>query len=109
MTTPAHHRSLLTSAFAALAAGLLVPLAARASAAAAAPGPSGAASADASNVTTLEVYTVSEDTTTSSTLPQRPVTGLYGFATPYQDVPRSVAQITPEQFDTDIISSVNVQ
>ena len=64
-------------------------------------------SAPPGNLVTLEQYTVGETELADSTLPQRPVSALYGFATPYQDVPRSVAQITPEEFNNDIINSVN--
>lgn len=59
------------------------------------------------DVVTLEQYTVSGTAVDGSTMPDRPVTALYGYPTPYQDVPRSISQITPEQFDTDIINSVN--
>jgi hypothetical protein len=59
------------------------------------------------DVVTLEQYTVSGSGLEDSTLPERPVSALYGFATPYQDIPRSVSQITPEQFDNDVINSVN--
>ena len=59
------------------------------------------------NLVTLEQYTVGETELADSTLPERPVSALYGFATPYQDVPRSVSQITPEEFNNDIINSVN--
>jgi hypothetical protein len=62
---------------------------------------------DGGNIVALEQYVVSDKQAVSSTLPERPVTGLYGFATPYQDVPRSIAQITPEQFANDVILSVN--
>ena len=69
--------------------------------------PAPAPSAPADDVVSLEQYTVSGAGLADSTLPERPVSALYGFATPYQDVPRSIAQITPEQFDNDIINSVN--
>src|SRR5580693_6370825 len=58
-------------------------------------------------IVTLEPFSVSGSQGSSTTLPERPVTGVYGFATPYQDVPRSIAQITPEQFAVDSITSVN--
>jgi len=64
-------------------------------------------SAPAADVVSLEVYTVEGTQLADSTLPERPVSAVYGFATPYQDVPRSVSQITPEEFDNDIINSVN--
>jgi len=60
-----------------------------------------------SNVVTLESFVVSDSQNKSTTLPERPVNGLYGFATAYQDVPRSISQITPEQFKFDAITSVN--
>jgi hypothetical protein len=58
-------------------------------------------------VVSLEVYTVEGTQLADSTLPERPVSAVYGFATPYQDVPRSISQITPEEFQNDIINSVN--
>jgi hypothetical protein len=64
-------------------------------------------SAPSGDVVTLEQYTVSGTGLADSTLPERPVSAVYGFATPYQDVPRTVSQITPEEFNNDIINSVN--
>jgi len=58
-------------------------------------------------IVTLEQYAVTGSTLSDSTLPERPVTALYGYPTPFQDIPRSVAQITPEQFSNDEINSVN--
>jgi hypothetical protein len=69
--------------------------------------PAAAPSAPAGDVVSLEVYTVDGSGLADSTLPERPVSAVYGFATPYQDIPRSVAQVTPEQFQNDIINSVN--
>jgi hypothetical protein len=69
--------------------------------------PGGAASDGSDGVVTLEPFVVTDAQNSNTTLPERPVTGLYGFAIPYQDVPRSVAQITPEQFANDTILSVN--
>jgi outer membrane receptor protein involved in Fe transport len=60
-----------------------------------------------SEVVTLEPFNVTDSLKSETTLPGRPVTGVYGFATPYQDVPRSLAQITPAQFTNDTILSVN--
>jgi hypothetical protein len=62
---------------------------------------------DAGGVVTLEQFVTTDSEHSTTTLPERPVTGLYGYAVPYQDVPRSIAQITPEQFENDQIESVN--
>lgn len=65
-------------------------------------------SADApGDIVTLEPFSVTDNKNRDTTLPERPVTGVYGFATPYQDVPRSLAQITPAQISEDAINSVN--
>jgi len=117
MKLPASNRLLLITQLASFAAGL--GLVAHIRAAGDSPTPAGAVvptvpsqpapapTAPAGNVVTLEQYTVGGDELTDSTLPQRPVSAVYGFATPYQDIPRSVSQITPEQFNNDIINSVN--
>jgi hypothetical protein len=116
MNTPAAYRlHLPITALAALAAWFILPARVRADAAATpspvvstppvppAPPP---AIPDPDAVT-LEQYTVGGSSIADSTLPERPVSALYGYAVPYQDVPRSIAQITPEQFQNDIINSVN--
>ena len=113
MKTPASPRVLHLTVLATLVAGLNLPSAVSAQSAAPAPAVAPAADAGGSapgsskDIVTLEQFVVSDDAASGSTLPERPVTGLYGFATPYQDVPRSIAQITPEQFANDSILSVN--
>jgi hypothetical protein len=62
---------------------------------------------DSDEVVKLETYNVTASHDSKSTLPERPVTGLYGFATSILDAPRSISQITPTQFANDTISSVN--
>ncbi len=62
---------------------------------------------DGGGVVTLEQFVTTDSEHSTTTLPERPVTGLYGYAVPYQDVPRSIAEITPEQFENDLIQSVN--
>jgi outer membrane receptor protein involved in Fe transport len=72
------------------------------------PGAPTAADPDASHdVVTLETVNVTDAQNSNTTLPERPVTGVYGFATSYQDIPRSIAQLTPEQFANDTIQSVD--
>jgi len=114
MKTPASNRFHLLTALAVLAAGSSLPASVRADdgttpapAANTAPGDPPPATAPSSNVVTLEPYTVTGSENDTSTLPERPVSALYGYPVPIQDVPRSVAQITPEQFDNDVINSVN--
>jgi TonB-dependent Receptor Plug Domain len=114
-TPPTYRFTLPIVALAAFAAGFILPAPVRADSAAApspvvstppaTPAPPPAAPDP--DVTTLEEYTVSGAALADSTLPERPVSALYGYAVPYQDVPRSIAQITPEQFQNDIINSVN--
>jgi hypothetical protein len=94
-----------TIALAGLAFGLSLPRSARADSSP--PAASAASASDSGGIVTLEAVNVTDTTQTNTTLPERPVTGVYGFATPYQDVPRSIAQITPEQFKNDLILSVN--
>ncbi len=111
MKTPASPRLAQSIVLAALAAGQFSALL-RADgalpAAAASPAAAGGGSFYGSGeIVTLEPVNVTDEQHTATTLPDRPVTGLYGFPTPYQDVPRSVAQITPEQFAKDLILSVN--
>ena len=53
----------------------------------------------------LDSMIVTAANSLTTTLPVRPVTGVYGFDTAYQDVPRSITQINPQQFQQDIISS----
>ena len=62
---------------------------------------------DAGGIVTLEPFVTNSSQATTSTLPERPVSALYGYDVPYLDVPRSIAQITPEQFANDEILSVN--
>lgn len=68
---------------------------------------SAADAAGSDEIVTLEAVNVTDAQNSSTTLPERPVSALYGFDTPYQDVPRSIAQITPEQFANDVIQSVD--
>jgi len=67
-------------------------------------------SPDDSNATqgdkvTLDELVVTNTNSTKTTLPVRPVSGVYGFSTPYQDLPRSITQINPQQFEQDVIAS----
>lgn len=73
----------------------------------AAPVPSASGNAKSDEIVTLEPYSVRSESNRDTTLPGRPVTGVYGFPTAYQDIPRSIAQITPAQFTNDTILSVN--
>jgi hypothetical protein len=65
------------------------------------------AAGDTSDIVKLEQFTVSDNELDSSVVPDRQVTALYGYATPFQDIPRSIAEITPDQFDHDVINSVD--
>src|ERR1700689_5319045 len=102
MKTPASPRLPSLILLAAFAAGL-IPAALRADSAAPPPAAVPAAASDSGSagvsgdIVTLEPFSVTDEEHSSTTLPNRPVTGLYGFPTAYQDVPRSIAQITPEQ------------
>ena len=115
MRIPANHRLHLLTQLAAIAALSLASLAhaddnaSNLTPVAATPPaqPAPPPSAPKGDVVTLEQYTVSGAELADSTLPERPVSALYGFATPYQDIPRSVSEITPEQFNNDVINSVN--
>ena len=53
----------------------------------------------------LDELVVTNPNSTKTTLPVRPVSGVYGFDTAYQDVPRSLTQINPQQFAQDVIAS----
>ncbi len=53
----------------------------------------------------LDRFVVTDANSLETVLPVRPVLGVYGFETPYQDVPRSITQINPRQFEADIITS----
>lgn len=55
----------------------------------------------------LDRYVVTDGKSTKTVLPVRPVTSVYGFDTPIQDVPRSITQINPLQFEQDIIASTS--
>ena len=57
------------------------------------------------NVIRLDKFVVTDANSLKTTLPVRPVSGVYGFEVPYQDIPRSITQINPKQFEFDIISS----
>ncbi len=63
--------------------------------------------ANASEVVKLEQFTVTDTELDGNIVPQRQVTAVYGYATPFQDIPRSIAEITPDQFDNDVINSVD--
>jgi hypothetical protein len=58
-----------------------------------------------SSVITLDKFVVTDANSLRTTLPVRPVSGVYGFDVPYQDIARSITQINPQQFASDIISS----
>jgi hypothetical protein len=104
MPTPSSNRFLSITALAIFVVGLS---ALKADPAAPASGAAAQPAAPTDGITTLELYTVSDTDTATTVLPGRPVTALYGYPTPYQDVPRSIAQITPEQFQNDIINSID--
>lgn len=53
----------------------------------------------------LDPLVVTDQASTQTTLPVRPVRALYGYDVALQDVPRSITQINPEQFETDLIGS----
>jgi hypothetical protein len=119
MTTPSSFRSIRFTILSALAAGLFWPASGRAEEAAPAadapataptspvPVAPAAAPAKTDEVVTLEAFNVTDSNNSKTTLPGRPVTAVYGFETPYQDIPRSIAQITPAQFAVDSIQSAN--
>lgn len=60
-----------------------------------------------SEVTQLDEFVVTDARSLRTTLPVRPVTGVYGFDTSFQDTPRSITQINPQQFTEDVIASVS--
>jgi hypothetical protein len=53
----------------------------------------------------LDELVVTNTNSTKTALPVRPVSGVYGFSAAYQDIPRSITQINPQQFAQDVISS----
>ena len=53
----------------------------------------------------LDPLVITDSKSLNTTLPVRPISGIFGFDTSYQDTPRSVTQINPDQFKNDIISS----
>jgi hypothetical protein len=53
----------------------------------------------------LDRFVVTDTNSLKTTLPVRPVAGVYGYDVPYQDIARSITQINPQQFASDIISS----
>ena len=55
----------------------------------------------------LDKFIVTDAKSLTTTLPVRPVSALYGFDTPVQDIPRSVTQVNPQQFQNDVILSVS--
>ena len=60
---------------------------------------------DAAEIVQLDNFVVTNASSLKTVLPVRPVSGVYGFDTAYQDVPRSITQINPKQFEFDVISS----
>ena len=86
---------------------LLAALAVGFSSPARAEAPADSGGSGSGEIISLEQFTVSDSQNVTSTLPERAVSALYGFPTPYQDIPRSVTEITPDQFQNDIINSVN--
>ena len=44
----------------------------------------------------LDSFVVTDANSLKTTLPVRPVSAVYGFDTPYQDIPRSITQINPQ-------------
>lgn len=60
---------------------------------------------DSDDVIALDAFVVTDANSLKTTLPVRPVAGVYGYDTNYQDIPRSITQINPRQFELDIISS----
>lgn len=67
--------------------------------------PADAAEAAGSDVLQLDPFVVTDAKSLTTTLPVRPVAGVYGFDTPYQDIPRSITQINPQQFAQDVITN----
>lgn len=55
----------------------------------------------------LDPFVVTDANSLRTTLPVRPITGVYGFDTGYLDTPRSLTQINPQQFAEDVITSVS--
>ncbi len=111
MITPTSYRYFTLTAVAAFAAGLTWPADLRAQGSSDKPPVAASTAAPAANsgddIVTLDPFNVTDAKKTDTTLPGRPVTALYGFETAYQDVPRSIAQITPAQIANDSIISVN--
>lgn len=55
----------------------------------------------------LDKYIVQGADTSDTTLPTRPTSSVYGLEVPYQDIPRSITEISPEQFQINGVSSFN--
>jgi hypothetical protein len=64
-----------------------------------------AASDTAGGKVVLDELVVTNEKSIGTTLPVRPASSVYGFDTPVQDVPRSITQINPTQFNEDLIGS----
>lgn len=60
-----------------------------------------------SEVVRLENFVVTDAKSLQTTLPVRPVSGVFGFDASVQDTPRSIVQINPQQFENDLITSVS--
>lgn len=61
----------------------------------------------ADQVLVLSDIIVTNSASTRTTLPVRPVAGVFGFDVSVVDVPRSVFQINPQQIQNDLIASVS--
>lgn len=59
------------------------------------------------NVLQLDPLVVTDAKSLVTTLPVRPVTGVFGFESSNRDTPRSIFQINPEQIENDFIASVS--
>ncbi|HET7537356.1 MAG TPA: TonB-dependent receptor plug domain-containing protein [Candidatus Didemnitutus sp.] len=74
-------------------------------------GPAHTATADdaaaPTEVVRLDNFVVTDAKSLQTTLPVRPVAGVFGFDASVQDTPRSVVQINPQQFENDLITSVS--
>lgn len=74
---------------------------------AAAPAPASDDGADGGSTVYLDQYIVQGTETSDTTLPTRPTSSIYGFAVPFQDIPRSITEISPEQLEDDGPASFN--
>ena len=72
---------------------------------AATPAPAPAAAPAEAPIVELDPLVITDSKSLNTTLPVRPLAGIFGFDTSYQDTPRSVTQINPDQFKSDIITS----